>query len=148
MCFFYLELLLTRRGVGEQGRDSAGQGRSRGLGRVARDGRRARAPVTANDEQGRERRAWQRERARVGREDGARRDFIEWEGEPGRNGREWPSMAAINSIEWGRVVGEGEEETAAVSGLEKQTGVDVEAPARMSKARRWRCGQGEERPWG
>jgi hypothetical protein len=49
-------------------------------------------------------------------------------------------------------MGEGEEETAAVSGLEKQTGVDVEARARararMPKARRWRCGQGEERPRG
>mgnify|MGYP006934362503 CR=1 FL=1 len=57
LAFFYLELVLMRRGVGEQGRGSAGQGRSRGLGRVARDGRRARYPVTANDEQGRERRA-------------------------------------------------------------------------------------------
>jgi hypothetical protein len=39
MCFFYLELVLTRRGVGEQGRGSAGQERSRGLGQVAGDGR-------------------------------------------------------------------------------------------------------------
>jgi hypothetical protein len=41
LVFFYLELVLTRRGGGvrEQGRGSAGQGRSRGLGRVVGDGR-------------------------------------------------------------------------------------------------------------
>jgi hypothetical protein len=46
LAFFYLELVLTRRGIDEQGRGLAGQRRSRGLGRVARDGWRARAPVT------------------------------------------------------------------------------------------------------
>jgi hypothetical protein len=123
LAFFYLELVLTRRGVGKQGRGSAGQGRSRGSvewpgtcgelklrrrssGRGCSGGSREAAVQSDGDsEQGRQRGERERERegARVGREEGARRAFIErdgrGEGEPGRNGRQWPSMAAINAIE-------------------------------------------------
>jgi hypothetical protein len=47
-------------------------------------------------------------------------------------------------------MGEGEEETTAVSGLEKRMGAAAtrEARALVPKARRWRRFQGEERPRG
>jgi hypothetical protein len=123
LAFFYLELVLTRRGgrqagegLGrageEQGARSSGRGRaassSSGGGRAGADAQaapeRQRFRATATASKGdREESVREREGARVGREEGARRAFIErdgrGEGEPGRNGRQWPSMAAINAIE-------------------------------------------------
>jgi hypothetical protein len=72
MCFFYLDLLLTRRNGSRRERDSAGQGRSKGLSREGEDwrgpsgrgeddwagrrssGERRGGSGTINDEQGRE----------------------------------------------------------------------------------------------
>jgi hypothetical protein len=79
MCFFYLEIVLTRRRVGEQGRGSAGQSKRRGDADGATgDGRRRRdstaklrRTVAWRDGEG-ERARGVRVRARVGREEGAR----------------------------------------------------------------------------
>jgi hypothetical protein len=113
LAFFYLELVLTRRGVGKQGRGSAGQGRSRGSvewpgtcgelklrrrssGRGCSGGSREAAVQSDGDsEQGRQRGERERERGSSGRERGgsstgfyrARRE------RRGRAGEEWPSMA-------------------------------------------------------
>jgi hypothetical protein len=130
MCFFYLELLLTRR----DGAQRAGEQGARGLGRVGNErvrggARRGQQGSTASGHgrQGSggrrfgegERARGVRERARVGREVGARAGFIERGDErESQGGREidgrpsTPSMvAANNSAVTGlkeREVGEGE----------------------------------------
>jgi hypothetical protein len=120
MCFFYLELLLTWREVGEQGR-GIGLGKVRGLGDAdspaegKMDGehelwRRSSGcglsdEVARRDgEQGRERRACEREGAWVGSEERAQAGFYRARGErrgqagEGENDRpSTPLMAAANN---------------------------------------------------
>jgi hypothetical protein len=120
MCFFYLELLLTRRNEAQRGRGSAGQGRSRGsvekaragtdhlagmrtMGRGRRSfGERRGGLCVADGEQGREESV--RERARRGREEGARYFIDRWEERERRGERErddrpsTPLMASVSPL--------------------------------------------------